>query len=82
MTDNIINLADEIERRTGPAPEHVERDQFMRPMYRFSVSFDTSGGRVWSIDIWAYDLADAEARLEAIRSNGRVDGQIFERGPL
>lgn len=80
MTDNIISLADEIERRTGPDPEHVQYDRFMRAMYRFSVSFDMPGGSVWSFDIWAYDSADAEARLAAIRQNGRIDGQVYERG--
>ncbi|KGM36171.1 hypothetical protein [Inquilinus limosus] len=63
-----------------PAVEHVSQDQWGRPMYRFAISYDHLPNRTWTADIWAYNQADAEARLEAIRNNGVIAGQALEEG--
>lgn len=70
----------------APEAEHVSCDQWGRPMFRFIVEYPhltTPSGRdrVWSATIWAYDQEDAEARLDAIRSSGRLSGQVLETGP-
>ncbi len=54
-------------------------------MFRFTVEYphlstQAGGERVWTATIWAYDEADAEARLDAIRGAGRLAGQVIETG--
>ena len=69
----------------SPDAEHVSCDQWGRPMFRFIVEYPhltTPSGRerVWSATVWAYDAQDAEARLDAIRRAGHVEGQVLEAG--
>jgi hypothetical protein len=81
MTVVRLHLAD----RQRPEAEHVSCDQWGRPMFRFVIEYPhlaTPSGRdrTWTATIWAYDAQDAEARLEAVRRNGRLAGQVVEAG--
>lgn len=69
-----------------PAPEHVSSDQHGKPMFRFVCEYGhgallSGAARLWTFDLWAYDLADAEARLLAVR-NATLAGQLLEDGVL
>lgn len=79
MSD-VIDLDAERNKREQPDPKFVSDDQWGRPMYKFSASYECAGmtgtGR-WSFHFWAYDAEDAERRLAAIKENGVIDGQIF-----
>jgi hypothetical protein len=81
MSDGIIDLSAERGRRDAPDSEHIRRDDFGRPMYRFTCSYDMCDGR-WCLDLWAYNREDADARMNAIRRSGRVDGQVLTSARL
>lgn len=81
MADDIIHLGAERDRRNGPDADHVRRDDFGRPLYRFTCSYDMGDG-AWALDLWAYSREDADARMDAIRRSGRVDGQVWTSGRL
>jgi len=61
--------------REQPDPEHVQRDQFGRPMYRFALAYEMDG-RTWGADVWAYSFEDAERRVAAMRDSLSVAGQV------
>ena len=61
--------------REQPDPEHVQRDQFGRPMYRFALAYEM-GGKTWGADVWAYSFEDAERRVAAMRASLSVTGQV------
>jgi hypothetical protein len=50
--------------REHPDAEHIRQDHDGRPMYRFALS-DQMDGKEWGAEVWAYDFADAEARVGA-----------------
>ena len=77
MTD-IIDLTSERNKRQGPAPEYIRKDDFGRPMFCFLLSYEMDN-RQWSTELWAYDLADAQNRVAAMRASLTCDGQIFQR---
>ena len=62
-----------------PVP-FVRQDDYGRRLYTFLLSYCIDG-KQWSTEVWAYDFADAEARVAAMRESLRVDGQLFERFP-
>jgi hypothetical protein len=65
-----------------PADEFVTTDSYGGKMYCFTCSAVLKDGlneRPFLFNFWAYDFADAERKMEAIRSTGRVDGQLIER---
>jgi hypothetical protein len=76
MSEDIIDLAAERNRRIAPDAEHVMHDDFGREMYRFLLTYDFSGGQ-WGTEMWAYSAEDAEAKVAAMRESLRVDGQVF-----
>lgn len=61
--------------REQPDPEHVQRDQFGRPMFRFALAYEMNG-RTWGTDVWAYSFEDAERRVAAMRVSLSVAGQV------
>jgi hypothetical protein len=73
----VANLSD---YRDTPDAEHVEPDQWGRPMLRFIAEY-VHAERPWSLDIWAFSMQDAEARAEAI-GNVTILGQVYETGKL
>lgn len=80
MGDKIVDLGAERNRRKQPDPEFVRKDDFGRPLYTFLLSYEMNGSQ-WSIDLWAYDFADAEARCAAMRDSLKVEGQAFDTTP-
>lgn len=76
MADRPIDLTAERNRRAAPDPEHVRQDDIGRPLYRFLCSYDLGRDR-YGFEIWAYDQADAAAKLAAIRASAVLDGQLF-----
>lgn len=77
---SIIDMDAERAKREAPDPQYVSQDDYGRPLYTFLLSYEMSGKR-WSVDIWAYDFADAEARCAAMRDSLQVDGQAFSSTP-
>lgn len=50
-----------------------------RTWNEFTISyFHELDNQSFSFTIWAIDLADAIERLEFIKANGKVDGQLIE----
>lgn len=78
--DDVIDLSAERDKRVEPDPEFVRQDDYGRELYTFLLSYEMDG-KQWSTQVWAYDFADAEARVAAMRESLKVDGQAFERLP-
>lgn len=81
----IIDLEAERKRRddelNGPDPDCVVRDHDGVEMYRFAVDF-RHDDRVFTFHIFAYSEEDAEDRVNSIRGNAEVFGQIVAMGAL
>lgn len=75
MSD-VIDLTAERQRREAPDTRFVTKDRWGRPMFAFACSFDHAGSEL-TVRIWAYDHADAEARVASLRDTLRVDGQLY-----
>jgi len=76
----IIDLNAERNKRAEPDPEFVRHDDYGRPLYHFGLQYEMDGKR-WAAEIWAYDFADAEARVTAMRESLTLLGQTFEMIP-
>lgn len=79
MTD-VIDLNGERNKRAQPDAEFICQDAFGRPMYTFSATYEHSG-KQWALDFWAYDAADAEAKVHAIKESLELFGQAFRKDP-
>ncbi len=75
-TDNIVSLGLERAKRDAPDPDFVKRDDFGREMFTFLLEYKFDGG-TWSTTLMAYDMADAEARVAAMRESLELRGQVF-----
>jgi hypothetical protein len=75
MSDPIDFIAEK-NKREAPDPEFVRRDEFGRPLYCFLIDYEMDGGS-WGSELWAYDAADAEKRVEAMRASLTLAGQIY-----
>lgn len=80
MDDTIIDLTAARNKRAEPDPEFVMQDDYGRKLYTFLLSYEMDG-KQWSTQVWAYDFADAEARVAAMRESLKVDGQLFGQVP-
>ena len=78
--DKIIDFTERKNRAEQPDAEFMRRDDFGRPQYRFATEYEHDGGR-WTLDLWAYDLADAEPRAMSIGKGLIVVGQLFTTTP-
>ena len=83
MTDAPIDLAAakaaRDERRNGPDADQVcviVKDGKPEKWFKFDISFGIDGTR-FSFHIWALDWADAQRRVQAIKSTATLDGQIM-----
>jgi len=74
----IIDLTGERNKRAAPDPEFVCQDNYGRPMYLFLLAYEM-GEKAYGAEVWAYDEADAEARVAAMKASLKVDGQLFEQ---
>lgn len=75
MPSNIISLSDHISKRNAPDPNCISRDADGNPLFKFSYVYRHMGRR-FSVDVWAHDWADAEARLSSIKSGAWLEGMI------
>lgn len=75
MTD-IIDLNAERERREGPDAEFIRTDEYGRKLYTYLLSYEMDDGRR-QMEVWAYDDADVDARVAAMRESLTVLGKAF-----
>jgi hypothetical protein len=81
MMSDPIDFNAERNKRAKPDPAFVMRDDYGRELYTFLISYDMDG-KEWSTRVWAYDEADAQARVDAMRQSVRLDGKLFSEVPL
>jgi hypothetical protein len=77
---NVIDLNAVRNARSEPASEFVHQDDYGRKMYVFLIDYEMDG-KTFGSQIWAYDDADAEQRLAAIRSSAVIAGKLYEQIP-
>lgn len=63
----------------GPDPDCIVYDSDGRPMGIFAVDWEHDCRR-WTVQIAAYDWADAEARVASMRAGLHVTGQVVAKG--
>lgn len=63
----------------GPDADCQHRDDLGRTWKRFAVDWQCDG-RNYTTHLWAFDEKDAERRLQALRSNAVVVGQVYAEG--
>lgn len=80
MSDNIISLGTERAKREGPDADFIKRDDYGRELFTFLLEYQFDGG-TWSTTLWAYDMADADARIAAMRGSLELRGQVFTTHP-
>lgn len=71
----IIDLGRERAKRNAPDPNCISRDADGNPLFKFSYVYRHMGRR-FSVDVWARDWSDAEARLSSIKSGAWVEGMV------
>lgn len=76
MTDGVIDLNWERAKREEPDANCVKKDQFGRDMFLFALEYEFDGSR-WCAEVWAYDWADAEARVAGMKDSLVVVGQTY-----
>lgn len=79
-TDEPVDLSRVRNERAEPGAEFRRRDEFGRTLYCFALEYEMAGSR-WGVDVWAYDWADADARVAGMRASLRVLGKVFEEVP-
>jgi len=75
--DKIIDLTARRNAAAQPSSEFVRKDEYGRPLYCFLLSYEMDG-KTYSTEVWAYDQAEAERRVSAMRASLSYDGQLFE----
>lgn len=75
------SIADYRQRRAHSCvpPAHVDNDG--REWFTYSVSYTDQQGMAFTFRILALSFEDAEQRLDAVRTTGRVDGALVESFP-
>lgn len=63
----------------GPDPDCIVYDGDGRAMDIFAVDWEHDGRR-WTVQIAAYDWADAEARVVSMKAGLHVTGQVVAKG--
>lgn len=75
----VIDLSERRAEREGPDSNCIVRDIDGRPMFLFALDWEYDGRR-WTVQIAAYDLADAEARVRSMRAGLEVAGMVVAQG--
>lgn len=76
----IVDLAQVRNAKERPDPQFVRQDEYGRPLYTFSYSFEHEGKR-YGFHFLAYSFDDAQAKLDSIRSTAVLDGQVYAEVP-
>lgn len=80
MSD-VIDLNAKRNERERPDPEFVRKDDFGREMHLYLLSYDFDGSTWGGVDVWAYSMEDAQARVAAMRESLVVLGQAYAAFP-
>lgn len=72
---NIIDLQSSRKDMDKPEDDHVRKDDFGRPRFRFLLEYEMDGS-VWGCDFWAYSMDDAKERVAAMRASLMLVGQV------
>jgi hypothetical protein len=73
----VVSLTERRNAAAQPAPEFVRKDEYGRPLYCFLLRYEMDGSP-YSTEVWAYDLDEAERRVEGMRASLAVSGQLFD----
>lgn len=79
MSD-VIDLNAERNKREQPDEQFIRRDDFGRQMCLFLLSYEMDHSS-YHAEVWAYDFADAEKRVQGMRGSLRVLGQAYGQEP-
>lgn len=79
MTENVINLDAERNRRSDPAS--VSEDAQGNVLIDYCASYSL-GEDSWMLVVKAYSREDADRRVQAIRSTLKLEGAAFEFEPV
>jgi hypothetical protein len=74
MGNNVVQFPD----KNAPDSDHVFVDDQGETWYRFTCSYVDYRRARMVFDIWALSQADAENRMEYLKSNAVVDGQVYQ----
>lgn len=80
MSEDVIDLGAERNRRAQPDEQFVKHDDYGRPIYLFLLEYQMDD-KSWQAEVWAYDFEDAEKRVEAMRTSLTLLGQSYEQVP-
>lgn len=58
------------------APDFIAVDDFGRKLYNYALSYDFDGSTWGGVSVWAYSMEDAQNRVNAMRENINLLGQI------
>lgn len=70
----------ELRPQDKPDAEFVSKDDYGREMFCFALSYQFDGG-TWGAEVWAYSMEDAQHRVDAMRENLTLLGQLFGSVP-
>lgn len=57
-------------------PEFIRADDFGKKLYCYALSYDFDGSTWGGVTVWAYSMEDAQNRVNAMRENIALLGQI------
>ena len=79
MTD-VIDLAERRNAADRPDADCTLKDDFGRDMFVFALSYKL-GSSTYGIQLVAYDVDDAAAKVAAMRESLELQGQIYSMIP-
>lgn len=75
---SVVDLSARRASENEPDADCVQLDDAGRPMQLFALDYRMDDGG-WALQVWAYSLDDAEARVWAMRRSLSVVGQVVRR---
>jgi hypothetical protein len=73
---NVIDLTERRNAAAQPDPEFVRKDEYGRPLYCFTLSYQMDGS-TYATEVWAYNIDEAKKRVQAMRETLTYEGQLF-----
>lgn len=70
---NIVDIRDKL---NPPDAACIWKDQNGENWFKYSVRY-LIDDRVFSFSIWAQSMKDAQERLDLLKTNAEIEGQIF-----
>lgn len=78
--DNVVDLTERRNAVAQPDPEFIRKDEYGRRLYCFLLDYQMDGSQ-YSTEVWAYDEAEAQRRVAAMRATLGYAGQLFSQVP-